>query len=95
MNAKALDVDNSSDNYNTIKNLGNESAPYILNYVLRSDDNGLFEAFLIASVAKMLNYNSLPGCFESNNRYSCEYEDYSPKYYAYQILAAFASNSNE
>jgi len=88
-------VDNSNDSYNTIKNFGNESVPYILNYVIKSDNNGLFEAFLIASVAKMLNYNSLPGCVESNNKYSCEYEEYSPKYFAYQILATFANNSNE
>lgn len=88
-------VDNSNDSYNTIKNLGNESVPYILNYVIKSDNNGLFEAFLIASVAKMLNYNSLPGCIESNNKHSCEYEDFSPKYYAYQILATFVNNCNE
>ena len=88
-------VDNNNNSYNAIKNLGNESVPYILNYVIKSDNNGLFEAFLIASVAKMLNYKSLPGCIESNNKYSCEYEDYSPKYYAYQILATFVNNSNE
>jgi hypothetical protein len=88
-------VYNNIEAYKAVKDLGNESIPYILNYVIESNDNGLFEAFLIASVGEMLSYDYLPGCIESNNKYLCEYEEYSPKYYAYQILFDIVDNPNK
>ena len=88
-------VYNNIEAYKVVEDLGNELIPYILNYVIESNDNGLFEAFLIASVGEMLSYDYLPGCIESNNKYFCEYEEYSPKYYAYHILLDVMENPNK
>ena len=72
--------------FEVICDMGVELAPYILNYVIESKENGLFEAFLTSAIGELLGYNSLPGSIESDCQYACEYIDYSPKYYAYQIL---------
>lgn len=88
-------VEGNAAAFNKVAELGVESIPYILNYIIESDENGLFEAFLIASVAKLLEYNSLPGSIESNSKYSCEYTAYSPKYYAYQILLDITCDSDK
>ena len=87
-------IENNLYSYNKLKNLGKESIPHVLNYVIQSDNNGMFEAFLIASVAEMLNLKSLPGSIESSDKYLCEYQDYSPKYYAYQILICIFCNNS-
>lgn len=67
------------------------AAPFVLEWILESEDNGFFEAFLVSGANRLAGQEGMLGAVggpgaEDFLPYDCEYEPYTPKWYAYQLF---------
>lgn len=64
------------------------AAPFLLEWVLGSDGNGAFEAFLVSGANRLAGRKELLGAAngtEAFSPYDCPYGPYTPKWYAFQL----------
>lgn len=70
-----------------IEILGEKSIPYLLQFVIDSESNGDRERFIVQCINDILDLDIMIGSWESGYRVECEYDMYSPKWYAYQLMS--------
>ena len=85
-------IDENPEAYMALYTLGYESIPYILKYVIEFDERGMFGAFLVSCANQIAGQDMMVGSIGSNYVAECNYEPYSPRWYACQLMLFLYNN---
>lgn len=78
------------DGYNKLQVYGKEGVPYILEYIIESENNGYEEAFLLSCAYDILDINT-DTLYESKDYTE---EKYTPKWYAHGLMEEINRNQS-